>query len=145
MSGLSVGRSYSVDLCLYSPADDRSSKYGSQFSSADYVHAGFPDYTYGRLQQIADHDLAQTEFLISVLGPNNSNIQPCVYDFAGLTTPTLFLQQAAVLKQVVASAYTGSLQNLDVAFSRATASIAVTEGRDQAFIESVLLNGSAWT
>ena len=121
------------------------SEYGSRFSAQDYISAGYPSYAPGRVAQIAQHDLAQTKFLIDALGPTYNNVLPCTYNFTFINTPQIFVEEASRLKQVVTSAYTGSLQFLDSQYSRATGAIALTEGRDQAFIQAVMLKGAPFT
>jgi Ferritin-like domain len=49
----------------------------SKFKQEDFVNAGFPDWTYGRLKQIASHEAAHTEFLEKILGDKAT--KPCSY------------------------------------------------------------------
>lgn len=49
----------------------------SRFKQKDFVDAGFPDWSYGRLKQIATHEAAHVEFLEKVLGDKAT--QPCTY------------------------------------------------------------------
>jgi len=49
----------------------------SRFKQEDFVHAGFPDWTYGRLEQIAAHEAAHVEFLEKILGDKAT--KPCNY------------------------------------------------------------------
>ena len=49
----------------------------SRFKQEDFVHAGFPDWTYGRLEQISAHEAAHVEFLEKVLGDRAT--KPCSY------------------------------------------------------------------
>ena len=49
----------------------------SSFKQEDFVLAGFPDWTYGRLQQIATHEAAHVEFLEKILGDKAT--KPCSY------------------------------------------------------------------
>jgi hypothetical protein len=49
----------------------------SRFKQEDFVHAGFPDWTYGRLEQIAAHESAHDEFLGKILGDKAT--KPCSY------------------------------------------------------------------
>jgi hypothetical protein len=49
----------------------------SRFKQEDFVHAGFPDWTYGRLKQIAAHEAAHVEFLEKILGDKAT--RPCSY------------------------------------------------------------------
>lgn len=49
----------------------------SRFKHEDFVHAGFPDWTYGRLEQIAAHEAAHVEFLEKTIGDKAP--KPCSY------------------------------------------------------------------
>ncbi len=49
----------------------------SRFKQEDFVHAGFPDWSYGRLKQIAAHEAAHVEFLEKILGDKAT--KPCTY------------------------------------------------------------------
>jgi Ferritin-like domain len=49
----------------------------SNFKQEDFVHAGFPDWSYGRLKQIAAHEAAHVEFLEGILGDKAT--KPCTY------------------------------------------------------------------
>ena len=49
----------------------------SRFKQEDFVHAGFPDWAYGRLEQIATHEAAHVGFLEKILGDKAT--KPCDY------------------------------------------------------------------
>jgi hypothetical protein len=49
----------------------------SRFKQEDFVHAGFPDWTYGRLEQIAAHEATHVMFLEKILGDKAT--KPCSY------------------------------------------------------------------
>lgn len=49
----------------------------SRFKKKDFVDAGFPDWSYGRLKQIAAHEVAHVEFLEKALGDKAT--KPCTY------------------------------------------------------------------
>lgn len=55
----------------------------SRFKQNDFEDAGFPHWSYGRLKQIAAHEVAHVEFLEKVLGDKAT--KPCTYKlFVGL-------------------------------------------------------------
>jgi rubrerythrin len=54
----------------------------SRFKQEDFVHAGFPDWTYGRLEQIAAHEAAHVEFLEKTLGDKAT--KPCSYKLSAI-------------------------------------------------------------
>ena len=120
-------------------------KYGTvNITAQDYASAGYPDWVYGRLNQIRENDEAHVAFLQAAIGKDN-NIPPCEYEFPFGYQPSAFLLAANALKQVAASAYTGSLNNLDTAYARVTGTISATEARHQAWIYSAIFKGAAWT
>lgn len=49
----------------------------SRFKQEDFVDAGFPNWSYGRLKQIAAHEAAHVEFLEGILGDKAT--KPCTY------------------------------------------------------------------
>jgi Ferritin-like domain len=49
----------------------------SRFTQKDFVDAGFPDWSYGRLKQIANHEAAHVQFLEGTLGDKAT--KPCTY------------------------------------------------------------------
>jgi len=49
----------------------------AKFTHDDFVHAGFPDWSYGRLKQIAAHEAAHVKVLETTLG--DKAIKPCAY------------------------------------------------------------------
>jgi len=49
----------------------------SKFTQEDFVHAGFPNWSYGRFKQIAAHESAHVKFLETTLGDKAT--KPCTY------------------------------------------------------------------
>lgn len=49
----------------------------SRFTQKDFIDAGFPDWSYGRLKQIAAHEAVHVQFLEATLGDKAS--KPCTY------------------------------------------------------------------
>lgn len=49
----------------------------SRFTQKDFVDAGFPDWSYGRFQQIAAHEAAHVHLLEATLGDKAA--KPCTY------------------------------------------------------------------
>jgi Ferritin-like domain len=49
----------------------------SKFTQGNFVDAGLPDWSYGRLKQIAAHEAAHVEFLEATLGDKAT--KPCTY------------------------------------------------------------------
>jgi hypothetical protein len=49
----------------------------SRFTQEDFVGAGFPDWSYGRLKQIAAHEAAHVKLLETTLGDKAT--KPCTY------------------------------------------------------------------
>jgi hypothetical protein len=63
----------------------------SRFKHDDFVHAGFPDWTYGRLEQIAAHEAAHVEFLEKIIGDKAP--KPCSYKLSVILGGSDFAHQ----------------------------------------------------
>jgi Ferritin-like domain len=50
----------------------------SKFSQKDFVDAGLPTWSYGRLKQVAAHEAAHVQFLEATLGDKAT--KPCTYE-----------------------------------------------------------------
>ncbi|KAI0065304.1 hypothetical protein BV25DRAFT_1869007 [Artomyces pyxidatus] len=114
----------------------------SKFSAQDFANAGLPDWTYGRIQQVAAHEATHVKFLESALGPQA--VQACDYSFP-YTDPKSFLVVSHALESVGDSAYMGAakfIQNKDYLLAAAT--ILSVEARHSAWLESAVRKGSAW-
>jgi hypothetical protein len=57
----------------------------SKFTQADFMHAGFPDWSYGRLKQIAAHEAAHVKLLETTLGDKAT--KPCTYKLSVIFMP----------------------------------------------------------
>jgi hypothetical protein len=60
----------------------------SRFKQADFVDAGFPDWSYGRLKQIAAHEATHVEFLEGILGDKAT--KPCTYKLSVILGSSIF-------------------------------------------------------
>ena len=63
----------------------------SKFKQEDFVHAGFPDWTYGRLKQIAAHEAAHVDFLEKILGDKAT--KPCSYNLSVIMNASDFTRR----------------------------------------------------
>ena len=52
----------------------------AKFTHDDFIHAGFPDWSYGRLKQIAAHEVAHVKLLETTLGEKAT--KPCAYNLS---------------------------------------------------------------
>lgn len=52
----------------------------AKFTHDDFIHAGFPDWSYGRLKQIAAHEAAHVKLLETTLGDKAT--KPCAYNLS---------------------------------------------------------------
>jgi len=115
----------------------------SRFKQEDFVHAGFPDWTYGRLKQIAAHEAAHVEFLEKILGDRAT--KPCSYIFP-YDDPKSFVTLSRALEVIGDSSYIGASKffvNKENLLAAAT--ILSTESRHSAWLDSALGQGSAWS
>jgi len=115
----------------------------SRFTQKDFVDAGFPAWSYGRLKQIAAHEAAHVQVLEITLGDKAT--KPCTYNFPYNDTKS-FVGLGHALEVVGDSAYIGVskfFNNKEYALAAAT--IASTESRHSAWFDSALRKGSAWS
>ncbi|KAJ7646673.1 ferritin-like domain-containing protein [Roridomyces roridus] len=117
----------------------------AKFSAADFAHAGYADWTYGRLEQIRDHEVTHVKFLTTALEMAGAQaVEPCTYKFP-ISDIESFVSLAGTLESVGSTAYTGGasfISNKD--YLTAAASILTVEGRHAAWINSAVLHGAAW-
>ncbi|KAJ7646676.1 ferritin-like domain-containing protein [Roridomyces roridus] len=117
----------------------------AKFSAADLKAAGYPDWTYGRLGQIYDHEAAHVKFLTTALQAAGAQaVEACMYKFP-ISDIKSFVSLAGILESVGSTAYTGGaafITNKD--YLTAAASILTVEGRHAAWINSAVLHGAAW-
>ncbi|KAJ7646657.1 ferritin-like domain-containing protein [Roridomyces roridus] len=117
----------------------------SNFSAADFAAAGYPDWIYGRLGQIRDHEATHVQFLTTALQTAGAQaVNACTYNFP-VSDIKSFVSLAATLESVGSTAYTGGaafISNKD--YLTAAASILTVEGRHTAWINSAILHGAAW-
>ncbi|KAI0291217.1 ferritin-like domain-containing protein [Multifurca ochricompacta] len=115
----------------------------SRFTQKDFVDAGFPDWSYGRLKQIATHEAAHVQFLESTLG--SMATKPCTYNFP-YDDPKSFVALSHAIEAVGTSAYIGALKSFESKdYVLAVATILSTEARHSAWVDSAIRKGSAWS
>ncbi|KAH9997417.1 ferritin-like domain-containing protein [Russula compacta] len=115
----------------------------SRFTQKDFVDAGFPVWSYGRLKQIAAHEAAHVELLERILGDKAT--KPCTYNFP-YEDPKSFITYSHALEVFADSAYIGSLKYFeDKEYALAIGTILSTEARHSAWLDSAIQKGSAWS
>ncbi|KAJ7646675.1 ferritin-like domain-containing protein [Roridomyces roridus] len=116
-----------------------------KFTAADFAHAGYPDWTYGRLEQIHDHEVTHVKFLTTALQTAGAQaVDACTYKFP-ISDIESFVSLASTLESVGSAAYTGGASFVsDKNYLTAAASILAVEARHAAWINSAVLYGAAW-
>ncbi|KAF8133048.1 ferritin-like domain-containing protein [Mycena galopus ATCC 62051] len=117
----------------------------AHFSQSDFVAAGFPDWVYGRFEQIRDHEATHVKFLSTALTLAGAQaVAPCQYNFH-FTDVHSFVDTSVVLEAVGTTAYTGGAQLIaSKEYLTAAASILAVEARHEAWINSAAEGHSAW-
>ncbi|KAL7414349.1 ferritin-like domain-containing protein [Mrakia frigida] len=115
----------------------------AKFDEAAFTAAGYPTWVRKRIVQIGQHEAQHVSFLAGALG--ESATSQCEYSFPydGVTG---FLGLSAIIENVGTSAYLGAASLItDPAYVTAAGSILTTEARHQAWLNSAVLKGSAWS
>ncbi|KAJ7782461.1 ferritin-like domain-containing protein [Mycena maculata] len=134
----------------------------AKFSEADFTKAGYPEWTYGRVTQIAAHEATHVTFLTTALQTAGAKaVEACEYNFP-ITDVKSFVSLAGTLEAIgsagesisivlfdfhspVSSAYTGGAQDISSKdYLTAAASILAVEARHAAWISAAAEHGSPW-
>jgi len=104
----------------------------AKFSSADFVAAGIPASSYARLTEVAGHEKAHVDFLVTALG--TAATKECVYGFP-MSSVAEFLGVASILEGVGVSAYLGAARQIvNKDYLTAAGSILTIESRHSAYL-----------
>lgn len=116
-----------------------------KYSQRAFLDAGYPEWTRGRYEQIADHENTHVEFLSSALiAAGAKAVEPCEYQFPD-TDVKSFIDISFALESVGTSAYNGAAAFFtDKAYLTVAASILGVEARQAAWIDSAVRKSSPW-
>jgi hypothetical protein len=104
----------------------------AKFSSADFVAAGIPASSYARLTEVAGHEKAHVDFLVTALG--TAATKECVYGFP-MSSVAEYLGVASILEGVGVSAYLGAVRQIvNKDYLTAAGSILTIESRHSAYL-----------
>lgn len=125
-------------------ADPAQSHFLGQFSQADFMKAGYPDWVRNRLENIAGHEAQHVALLSGALGA--AATQPCTYSFPTVVDPVSFMGLATVIENVGVSAYLGAASLItEAAYVTVAGSILTTEARHQGWLSSSVDKGPGWS
>jgi len=118
----------------------------ARFSQQDFDGQHLPGFVRGRVQQIGQHESAHVTFLTAALTAAGAPVsQACTYKFP-VNNARDFVDVAAVLEQVGASAYSGAAPLIDNAdFVAAGAAILAVEARHSAWLSSAAKKQNPWS
>jgi len=118
----------------------------ARFSQHDFDTQYLPRFVRGRMEQIAQHESTHVTFLTGALTAAGAPVvQPCTYKFP-VENARDFVDVAAVLEQVGASAYSGAAPLIDnPTFLAAGAVILAVEARHSAWLSSAALKKNPWS
>ncbi|KAF7315950.1 hypothetical protein MIND_00111800 [Mycena indigotica] len=118
----------------------------AQFPQTAFRDAGEPDWVYGRLQQMHDHDSTHAMFLSTALKTAGvSAVSPCDFIFS-FTDARSVIEQATTLKSITTAAYNGALRLLNNRdYASIAASMMAVEARHDSWLNGAVLQRSAWT
>jgi len=115
-----------------------------QFSQADFMKAGYPDWVRNRVANIAEHEAQHVALLSGALG--NAATQPCTYSFPSVVDPVSFMGLATAIENVGVSAYLGAASSItEAAYVTVSGSILTTEARHQGWLSSSVDHGPGWS
>ena len=109
----------------------------ANFSQAQFAEAGFDEYFYTNLTEIASQENTHVTSLISDLRKLNvSPVAECEYNF-NVTNPTIFVITASLIEAVSVSSYIGLLADLKgSAYLNVFSSVMAVEARHSSFIRA---------
>lgn len=115
----------------------------AKYDAAAFTDAGFPSWVRKRVVQVGQHEAQHVAFLQGALG--DTATAPCSYKFP-YTDVAGFLGLSSAIENVGVTAYLGAANKItDPAYVTAAGSILTTEARHQAWMNSAVLKGSAWS
>ncbi|THG98083.1 hypothetical protein EW145_g7483, partial [Phellinidium pouzarii] len=114
----------------------------AKFSKADFLKAGYKDWQYGRLTQIADHEATHVKFLTTTLGADAVDADEYNFQY---TTPGDVFKTSLMLERVGTAAYLGAAHFLtDPNVITAAGAILTTEARQASWTNSAVFMREGW-
>ncbi|KAJ7656610.1 ferritin-like domain-containing protein [Mycena rosella] len=117
-----------------------------KFLEADFIAAGYPEWTHGRFTQIRDHEQAHVTFLTTALETAGSKaVQVCEYQFAWDRLYLLSAPAVACFYSPTPEAYVGGSELISSKeYLMAAASILAVEARHVAWVNAAVKQSNPW-
>ncbi|KAF8638985.1 hypothetical protein AX17_001817 [Amanita inopinata Kibby_2008] len=118
----------------------------AKYTQQDFLNAGLPEFTYGRFQEIAEHENTHVKFLTAAISDAGAQPVPkCTYQFPHDNVQS-FVQLALTQHVTETSTYSGSVAFMhDKRYTSMFASILGVESRHASWIDSAVRKFNPWS
>ncbi|KAJ3975853.1 ferritin-like domain-containing protein [Lentinula raphanica] len=119
----------------------------SRFSVKNFTDAGLEPWTYGRFQEILEHEKSHVRFLQNTVSEAGGRpIGPCTYNFSFNDDPLSFVELASELETIGTAAYHGVSTMLTNEQSISASGVVFEiEARHSGWIDASVRKVSAWS